>query len=111
MVNIYGERWYVNNRQVGANHRDGDLPAYIEYDENGNKINEKWFINGENHRDGDRPALIEYYYENGGKNQECWYVNSKYHRDGNLPAIITYDDYGNICGERWYVNGLYHGQR
>lgn len=39
---LYKEEW----RKNGKLHREGELPAYIEYDKNGNIIEQKWYIEG-----------------------------------------------------------------
>lgn len=41
-------------------HRDSDLPAWIEYRDDGSLANEFWYTNGKPHRAHDLPAVIYY---------------------------------------------------
>ena len=43
----------------GKLHRERDLPAIIEYDENGQLKFERWYKNDEQHRESDLPAYME----------------------------------------------------
>ena len=99
--NIMYEDWYRN----GNRHRDGDLPAYIEYYDNKGLIYFKsWWKNNEKHRDGDKPAYIQY--DSDSKIIiESWWKNNEKHRaseEGDLPAHIEYNSNGDIVGEYWY---------
>lgn len=65
------ERWFKNNKHITTSwspnlHREGNLPAWIDYDENenGNKEREMWYENGE------RLQKIEYEYANQN-NSNC----------------------------------------
>lgn len=53
---------------------------------------------------GDLPAKIEYY-DDGTKRWEFWYKNGEWHRDGDLPAKIGYNEDGTKSYENWYKNG------
>jgi hypothetical protein len=48
-------RWYKGDKL----HRDGDLPASIERNNDGVVIREDYYRDGKHHRDGDLPAHIE----------------------------------------------------
>ncbi len=50
--------WY----KKGKIHRDGDLPAYVDFDR------KFWYKNGVLHRDGLRPAVIEPHLKEWWKN-------------------------------------------
>lgn len=56
-------RWYKD----GKEHRDGDLPAWIDADGN-----QYWFKDGKLHRDGDLPAII------GANGTQIWYKDGKW---------------------------------
>lgn len=57
---LLAELWFLD----GANHREGDEPAYIEYYKSGKVKVEEWCIKDKNYRTDDKPAHIEYH-ENG----------------------------------------------
>lgn len=112
----------VNNREewrneLGALHRDNDLPALILPD--GTQM---WYQNGQLDRDNDLPAIIEAdgtkkWYRNGSINRDndrhnveqadgtqMWYnVNGFLHRNNDLPAVIKTDG-----TQKWYRNGEHH---
>ena len=82
------KRWYKNGKQ----HRDNDLPAYVN-EENGTV---SWRQDGLRHRENDKPARM---WGNGA----CeWYKNGLCHRDGNKPAYIGKDGIG------WFKNNNYY---
>lgn len=113
----------------GALHRE-DGPAFIDYWKNGTKHFEKWYDGGVNHRDGDEPATVMYN-ENGGLEGQWWYVmglmnrkngpasilykdgkvnHIRWYKDGDLhredgPANIFYEEDGGIY-EEWWMNGV-----
>jgi hypothetical protein len=90
------ETWWVN----GKVHRDGDLPVYNEYYENGDKKCKKWAVDGKWGRDGDLPSTI-CYYENGKKVLEAWCKSC----GGDLPYVISYYKNGTKSGEKWFLDG------
>jgi hypothetical protein len=104
-----GETPYlVTWERNGEFHRDspsGDLPAYISYYLESDKIQlEEWFFFGQQGRKTeDLPSSIRYY-ENGNKQQEIWYDGGVRHRYGE-PAFIEYSELGDIIGESYYING------
>jgi hypothetical protein len=69
------KRWYKNGKQ----HRDNDLPAYVN-EENGTVA---WRQDGLRHRENDKPAYI---CKDLGMFE--WFQRGKHHRDGNNPAVI-----------------------
>lgn len=65
------EQWYKND----VIHRDGGLPAWREWDENGVLRVERYMVNGLYHRDGG-PAYITYD-ENGVVKEQIFYQNGE----------------------------------
>jgi hypothetical protein len=61
------------------------------------------------HRNGDLPAWIEYH-DNRQKSCEKWYKNDKLHRDNKLPAWIDYKENGAIFQIKWLENVEYGGK-
>jgi antitoxin component YwqK of YwqJK toxin-antitoxin module len=96
---------YLNNED--KSHRDGDLPASIEYYNDKTISIEKWYQNGEIHRDEDQPGSI-LYYKNGKINTKTWYKNGKRYRDNNLPNCINYNNAGYVTWEKWYQDNKLH---
>lgn len=84
---------YIEWREHGNLHRDGDFPSLVY--ENGFRA---WCKNGSYHRDGDLPAKVW-----GGGHQE-WYKDGKMHRDGGLPSSVNPN--GSL---HWYINGVFVG--
>ena len=123
---IIEEAWYTN----GLKNRDGDLPAYIQYNSdkkikeyafykngiltrdkypadvsyytNGNFKEIRYIIDGKFHRE-DGPAVTSYT-SNGFKYEEEYRINGCLHRD-NGPALINYDYGGKVLYENYYKNG------
>lgn len=96
--NIRIVRYFNNN---GKLHRKNG-PAVISYLIDGEKNEERYFINGEMHRK-DRPAII--YYVNNEENLKEYWINGKLHRiDG--PAVIWYFENGRIDIKNYYINGI-----
>jgi antitoxin component YwqK of YwqJK toxin-antitoxin module len=84
--NINTEEYYACE---GVLHRDGDLPARIQYYEDGTLCCEKFFLNGSLYRDGSLPQAV-YYYENGTlKDQEFWI-------DGRINTVAYYNKDGSV---------------
>ena len=113
------ERKYDNKKNIsstsyfnvdGQLHRDGNKPAFIEYDYlNGDGelyvATQVWYQKGKCHRGGDLPAYVEFI--NGKLYKEWWYQNGKLHRDGDLPASILYIN-GVKKEENWYYEDKKH---
>ena len=76
----------VTNRSKYSNVLD--LPAQIEYYENGQLYMQICYKNDNLYREGDLLADI-YYYENGQPWVEIWYKNDELHREESS-AIIEY---------------------
>ncbi len=114
IVSIFGDDEYYRN---GLLHRDGDLPAFIDYR---GKI-QRYFKHGVMTREGDKPSEYNYgdikytnekgetHRENGpavitADGTEKWYFNGKLHRDGVKPAIYN----KNMTLVKFYKNGNIH---
>lgn len=109
---------FLNN---GSIHRDGDRPAIIYFDMNGNVQSEDYFINNKLHRDNDKPALINYYsYSNKIKSEE-YYIDGQRNRVNiEDPIQVFYNENGvvikkyfkntknNISYIQYFDNGLPH---
>jgi hypothetical protein len=91
-------------KKHGVNHRDGDKPASITYDNSGNIVHEKFFKNG----------LM---YKEKKLDKEYWYDNKeRLHREYMVPAVIdlNYNDFTRQTGqklERFYNHGFEYGMR
>lgn len=82
-----------------------NAPAWVQYSEYEDVIEEKYYTNGIMHRDNG-PALV-HYYVNGNVEKQIYYMDGRIHRvDG--PAIIDYFENGNIKNSVYKVNGEYH---
>ena len=66
-------------------HREGGLPAWRMWCENGTLKSEFYCLNGDKHREGGLPAKRNWH-ENGNLWYEIYYLHGELHRDGNLPA-------------------------
>src|SRR6056297_3351471 len=114
------EEWYLNNELVkeikyyengqkmyeyyylnGEYHRE-DGPAYQGWYENGQKQYEEYCLNGKRHRE-DGPAYQKWY-ENGQKENESYYLNGKRHREDG-PAVQRLYENGQKEYEYYYLNG------
>lgn len=60
----------------------------------------KWIKDGYLHRDRDLPAYIEFYDE-GNIKMQIWYQNGIIYRERNKPSIITYFKNGSIEKYEW----------
>jgi hypothetical protein len=89
----------------GMYHRDGDKPAFIWYDQNGQIQSEKYYKYDKQHRAGDKPASISYN-ENEQIQSEYYCKYGKGHRDGDKPAYIWYDQNRQIEREYYYKDGV-----
>jgi hypothetical protein len=77
------ERWFDRNEDL---HSFMGQPAYIEY-ENGQICYQSWYKKGVRHRDGDLPAVINYHSnekisyqawcKNGQSGKQIWYNNER----------------------------------
>lgn len=91
------EYWYENWKL----HREDDLPALIEYYENGNLRIQKWMKNGEPYlRENDLQSIVRYY-ESGQLEIEEWKKGFFHQRKGGKPSIIAYFENGNKKWESW----------
>ena len=114
VVSIFGDDEYYRN---GLLHRDGDLPAFIDYR---GKV-QRYFKHGVMTREGDKPSEYNYgdirytndkgvlHRENGpavitADGIENWYFNGKLHRDGVKPAIYNKD----MTIVKYYKHGNLH---
>jgi antitoxin component YwqK of YwqJK toxin-antitoxin module len=98
--NVESKEYYKN----GVLHRDGDLPAVINYRKNGIVNYKHYYDDGKLNRDGDLPAVLTYHPE-GTLAYEGYYKNWLMHRDGGLPSGITYTIDGQISHKIYYING------
>ena len=119
------EKWCHKNNT----HRDNNLPAYIEYDSDGEMCTEKWMIDGITKRTNVGCIYRVYYnrmishetYQisiqqdekysvnysnNGNKIIEWWRKDTKMHRDNDLPACRKYFPDGRIKEDVWYCDGI-----
>lgn len=60
------QRWFVDGK---VTNNEEDVPASVEYYENGNVKNEAWYKEGKLHRNGNHPAFIEYFPSSSLKNK------------------------------------------
>jgi hypothetical protein len=122
------KRWF---NKYGEFHSFFEQPAVITINNLTNKFSQKqWSKNGDLHREGDNPAVIYwdkqgeishlYFYKNGlvHRNKDLpafsikydktiikfWYKKNIQHRDGDLPAELWYQD-EQITVKKWYKNG------
>lgn len=95
--------WYHH----GELHRDGGLPAVIEYYGKAAASPVKkqiWIQAGNRHRQGDRPAVIEYY-KDGKEKERGYWKDGKLHRDSEKGPAIENDK---NLGQFW-INGKFTG--
>lgn len=88
----------------GVIHRDGDKPAQIKTDQEGNVELERYWKNGLQHRDGDKPAEI---IKKDNRTFESWMQYGIAHRDGDKPSYVEKDKDGIIRTEH-HKYGLLH---
>jgi antitoxin component YwqK of YwqJK toxin-antitoxin module len=94
------KRWLDKN---GDLHSFMGQPAFIYY-KDGQIITQEWHKKGVIHRDGDLPAIIEYN-NSGKVIEKYYYKKGEFHRDGDLPAYIKYDNNGKVTCQEYYRNG------
>lgn len=105
-----GPRVWRNERTKDI-HTNDDRPAVINYYNNGNIFQKRWYKNNVLHRQNpDLPALIHYNYKNNQKVFQCYYQNGNYGRHSFLsstdkPHCIFYDNKGNPTKYIYYENG------
>lgn len=100
-ANLCNIHHYNDNSKL---HRE-DGPAIINYNSNGNILDEIYFINGLEHR-SDGPAVIQYYTADEHKNKikrEVYYKNGLCHREDG-PAEICYNISGKILISKYFFN-------
>lgn len=84
--------WYVDNEL----HRDGDEPARVYYDREGNKEMLLFYKHGTLHRENDKPALL--FYKNNELRKFMHFYNGILTRNGDKPAECDiYDDKIKLC--------------
>jgi len=89
----------------GVEHRaDGKRSSFGIYKETGTYIFQNWRVQGELHREQDLPAEIDYY-PNGTVSARKWYRRGRLHRDGNKPARLEYDESGKLIKCEFYLHG------
>lgn len=103
------QRWFVDGK---VTNNEEDVPASVEYYENGNVKNEAWYKEGKLHRNGNHPAFIEYFPSSslknkGNRKQERWYKEGELHNDEDFESVIEYGDLGCLRSV-WYRNGKKH---
>jgi hypothetical protein len=101
----YGSRFLSTVSRDLKKHREGDLPAWREWYENGSLSVESYYLNGLYHREVDLPAYRGWY-ENGSLSVESYYLNGLYHREGGLPAFMRWGEKGVLQIERCYKLSL-----
>lgn len=97
---ILSEFWFD---QQGRHHRLGDQPAIVEYDLNGDILDQHWLVHGKCHR-FEKPAVIITDLREGRKTYQ-WHWEGKFHRAGGQPAFIVTDLEGKSIQREWYVLG------
>lgn len=101
---IKHEAWYNEEHKL---HRDNNLPAAIMYHENGQILEETYYINGKRCRTDNGP-VTKYYHISGKLKRETWESHDGLLHRVDGPALIQYDKNGNIFSEIWCINGLPH---
>ena len=97
---------YYDNGNIKSRrqHRE-DGPAVEEWYEDGQKEEEKYFLNNKIHRE-DGPAYQKWDYY-GQKTEEWYCINGEYHREDG-PSIIHWYANGNNYIEKYYINDKKH---
>jgi antitoxin component YwqK of YwqJK toxin-antitoxin module len=99
--NLTNEFWEKQWHKNGKLHREGNKPAVIYWNKQG-EISHLYFCkNGLFNGDGDLPALFVKYNKTIIK---YWYKENVLHRDNNMPAELWYEN-GQITIKKWYKNG------
>ena len=84
---IVSEFWYNSEGQLD---RKDDLPAHIDYDEQGRPVRMSWNSNNISHRENG-PQTININPENNIIYRERWLKHGKFHRSDNNPAVVERD--------------------
>lgn len=96
---IQKESWHDEDKKF---HREGDLPAVVEYYENGNREKDYFYRHGVLIK-----SIIYYNNETNKKQAEKWLnEDKKLNREGDLPAVTFYYENGNKERESWYTNNV-----
>lgn len=105
-----GSRPYSENYLIkDVTHRDGDLPAFQSYDEEGYPLCSEYYYQGNRHRK-EGPAIIRR--ENVGSDGrpllscKVYFQNGIIHREGDLPSFTMYGPNGKVLEERWYCQDI-----
>lgn len=104
-LKITKEFW---NASDGLPHRDGDMPAYQEFDrETGNRTKAVYYLDGQVHRDHNfGPAELAWNPKNGQIVFEAYRSYGAPHRTGGKPALIEYHpDTGDVLAEQYFIRG------
>ncbi|UYZ34966.1 hypothetical protein OD350_22365 [Clostridium beijerinckii] len=118
---VANETWFKN----GKEHRDGDLPSYISYFQDGEIKQKIWRRDGIVYRADDKPT-VEFYNGSRGTYEELqkfyagelkltnqlheleWHKDGKLGRNNDLPSVIDYYGTGELKAEQWFENGKRH---
>lgn len=102
----YKEMWYKD----GKMHRDGDLPAYIIYNEKGTFPRDLiWYQHGKIHREEDLPSIEWYNDIKGYVYYRSWCKNDVYYRENDLPTVEKYNEQGIVTSQEWHSeDGKFH---
>lgn len=79
--NVRSQSYIINGR-----HSNKNGPAYIQYYESGGIKQEEYKVDGKLHRDGDQPALI-FYNEDGEITGERWWKNGTAWRENGAALV------------------------
>lgn len=100
------ETWFKD----GKMHRDGDLPAYIIYNEKGTFPRDLiWYQHGKIHREEDLPSIEWYNDIKGYVYYRSWCKNDVYYRENDLPTVEKYNEQGIVTSQEWHSgDGKFH---
>lgn len=93
---IYAVTWENSSGRL----HNPNGPAKTDYHDNGQIMQENYYINGRRHRENG-PAVISYY-RNGSLMWEEFFINNEYHRT-NGPAAVMYYESGRIRMIEYYL--------
>ena len=100
-----GVKIHENYYIEGEFHRE-DGPALNGWFDNGIKCSEKYFTHGRQHRE-DGPSWVEWY-PTGQKKYESFWVDGQIHRDDG-PADVWYRQDGSVYHSEFYLDGCFLG--
>lgn len=92
---------------AGERDRDGGLPAFVIYGDNG-RLDQEWWENGVLHREDGPAILYDRMSQSEHPTHEEWYRHGQLHREGNLPAKIERKRNGQLIEEVYAVDGKLH---